>query len=385
MSPQRVSDTRKAKPSRFPARVEKFEVEEDTETIARRAKDLGLSQIDSTFAIGQAGGVVVVMHEFHNESAQDTGDFVAVQSKFDKRKQAQLDREEQVRLQKLQEKQAALALKRAEEAREAQIIADAKAAADAAAKKEADEKKEEARKLRVAKAEAAKAEAAKIEAAKAEASKIQAAKVEAARVETARLAAAKLEASKTRVPPPGVPSSIMHDKAPSSIIHDKAPSSIMHDSAVVGVGNVINNKKVTKLGAGRTAVQAPPPAIVRTFMQTGVQTDPVRILPLIDEQPVAYSSYGNPPHQSAYAAPASVVGPSSAARPGAAAAAWWLQQQSQQPQQQPTEDAAPFVMYPGNHQTSNYYYQNNEQQMYWQNAYQTAPPTGRFPQQTNRR
>ena len=334
MSPQRVSESRKSKSSRFAPKVEVAEEEVDEEALAQRTKDLGLSQIDSSFAINQCGGVVVVMQELHNESAQDTGDFVAVQSKFDKRKQAQVDREEFERKRKADEKKAAIALKKAEEVR---LAEEAKAAADAIAaeiKREADLKKEEARK---AKKEAERKEAERKEAERKEAERKEAERKETERKETVKreLAKKELAKEKSRIAPP--------------------PPSIMRDSAVVGIGNVIVPKKVTKLGTIRRDAEA--------------QTDPVRILP-IEQQPSL---------QSMVYAPSSVVGPtvtSSAARPGAAAAAWWLQQVTPPSQNQNNE----FLMYPPQQappQASNYYYQNNDQ-MYWQNAYQTAPG-GRFP------
>ena len=335
MSPQRVSKSGKAKPTRFSSSEDRVLSEDEEVVRAQRSKELGLTQVDSTYAIGQSGGVVVVMQELHNESAQDTGDFVAVQSKFDKRKQAQVDREELDRKRRADEKKAVIAAKKAEEAQAAQEAAEAAQEAARAAKEIADakeaaerqaaeEKKEKARRERKAAADKKAAES-KLAEKKAVESKL-AAKEESVRREKEKVLVQAAPVTAPRAPPP----------PPSA--------AILRDSAVVGIGSVIGRSNVPKVAHAET------------------QTDPVRILPIetsSDHPPVSAPSYA------VGSAPASVAGPT---RPSAAAAAWWLQQVAA-----PAPANDQFMYQPA--QPSNYYYQND---LYWQqNAYQTAP--GRYP------
>ena len=226
------------------------------------SNDLGLSQVDSSFAIGQSGGVVVVLQEFHDESAFDTGDFSVSKSRFDKRKDAQKDREEAVRLKKEEERKAAIALKKEEEAR---VAREAEAARRAAKKAADDEKRRKEREERQA---SKKAIGLKKE--------------------------ISVSVPVVVPPPPAAPQVTVpvaparEEKKPAAVVElSEGSRAILHDTAIVGIGNVV--KKV------------PVMPVSRVFVAAGVQTDPVRILPLID-QPVAVSSAAT------------------------ASAAWWLQQ-----------------------------------------------------------
>ena len=256
MAPQRLSKSR-------------FNVEEEASSPRVSApvkgddsKNLGLTQVDSTIAIGQSGGLVVVMQELHDESAFDTGDFAVSKSRFDKRKDAQKERDAEARRKKEEERKAALALKKEQEAQAAREAAAAKETARKAAEEERKRKEQEEKKQKEAQKKESKANRGPVPA------------------------------------PPPVPSS----EAPEAPV-EKKPSkgkgkrkggdvseaskvAILQDSAVVGIGNIISSKPVPKL-----------PVVV----EASVQTDPVRILPV---------------EQSPKVAPTST----------SAAAAWWLQQ-----------------------------------------------------------
>lgn len=220
------------------------------------SKDLGLSQVDSSFAIGQSGGVVVVLQEFHDESAVDTGDFAVSKSRLDKRRDAQKDRDEAMRRKKEDERKAAMALKKEAEARAAR---EAEAARKAEKKAKEDERRKKDREERQAKK------------------------------------AAKKEAP---APPPPAP----EEKAP--VVLSEGSKAILSDSAIVGIGNVIK--------------KAAAPKESRVLVSTGAQTDPVRILPIIDQQPTS--------------------------SPATASAAWWLQQGHSSGAVQPSQPSPPSAV-----------------------------------------
>jgi len=239
----------------------RFSAEEDlsprTQDVAvdKVSKDLGLSYVDSSYAIGQSGGVVVVMQEFHDESAFDTGDFAVSKSRFDRRKDAQKDRADAVRRQKEEERRAAIAQKKEEEERAAREAESARRAAKKAADEERKKKEREER-------------------------------------EAAKKAAVKKEVP---APPPPVP-----EKAKLS----DGSKAILKDSAIVGIGNVIK----------KTASSLP----VAVSVSVSVQTDPVRILPMVDSASAATASAAwwlQQGHSSAGVAPPTVVAPVSQAPP----------------------------------------------------------------------
>lgn len=223
------------------------------------SKDLGLSQVDSSFAIGQSGGVVVVLQEFHDESAVDTGDFAVSKSRLDKRRDAQKDREDAMRRKKEDERKAAMALKKEAEARAAREV---EAARKAEKKAKEDERRKKDREERQAKKEAKK---------------------------------------EAPAPPPPAP----EEKAP--VVLSEGSKAILSDSAIVGIGNVI--KKTTALKESTPS---------RVLVSTGAQTDPVRILPIIDQQPTS--------------------------SPATASAAWWLQQGHSSGAVQPSQPSPPSAV-----------------------------------------
>jgi hypothetical protein len=271
---------------------QRFVIDEDTsprevvETRKENGNDLGLTQVDSSFAIGQAGGVVVVMQELHDESAFDTGDFAVSKSRFDKRKDAQKEREDAIRRKKEEERRAAIASKKEEEARAAREAANAKEAARKAAEEEKRKKAREDRKqARIQKKKEEKEE--------------------------------KESRGPVPAPPPAPtaaaatqPKSVHKDRPLEAAPLSEASKAILQDSAVVGIGNVISTKK---------PVSAP---VILKLIDASAQTDPVRILPIEQSPKVASSTTS-------------------------AAAAWWLQQATgpaqpaQPPPQQPQTQAPP--------------------------------------------
>jgi hypothetical protein len=208
-----------------------------------QTKDLGLTQVDSAFAIGQAGGVVVVMQELHDESAFDTGDFAVSKSRSDKRKDAQKEREAEARRKKEEERKAAIALKKEEEAK---VAKEAAAAKEAARKAAEEEKRKQAKGRKQARA-------------------LQ-----------------KKEEKESRGPVPAPPPVPLNDPAPTPSRKEKpkrdvseGSKAILQDSAVVGIGSVISKQPVASLPK---------------FVETSSQTDPVRILPIEQSPKVAPST-----------------------------------------------------------------------------------------------
>jgi len=240
MSPQRASG--KGKFSRFAVDEESSPRHVDQPVRKPKVNELGLSQVDSKYAIDPSGGTVVVMQEFHDESAFDIGDFTSVLSKSDKRKQAQLTKEAEEKRKKEEEKKAGIAAKKAaiEEAarRKAGEEAAAKEAAAALVKKVEEEKRQ--------KDLEAKKAARKEQREKAAAKKKEARKTE--------------EAKPPVVAPPTVPKSTTF-----------ASQAILRDPAVAGIGAVISR-----------TVPAAPTVVVTSTATRGTQTDPVRILPMED-------------------------------------------------------------------------------------------------------
>jgi hypothetical protein len=340
MAPQRLSKTR-------------FETGDETSPRAvtkkptdDQAKSLGLTTVDSAFAIGQAGGVVVVMQELHDESAFDTGDFAVAKSRSDKRKDAQKEREREARREKEEERKAALAAKKEEEAR---------AAREAAAAKEAARKATEEEKRKKAKEEQRQA---KLEQKKEKESRgpVPAPPPAPAPAEPARPQSARKDKHRREAP--------KASKAQAEV--SEGSKAILQDSAVVGIGNVISKQ----------FKPAPAPVVPeRKFAESSAQTDPVRILPVEQSPKISASSTS-------------------------AAAAWWLQQASgpapqtqappQQPPQQPQNDQYMMQAYidamqrmSAPAQPSGYGYWTapaaqapSAADMYWQqqqNVYQSAP------------
>ena len=272
-----------------PVRTSKhrFQLDEDSsprsdiEKPQKKSNDLGLTQVDSSFAIGQTGGVVVVMQELHHESAFDTGDFALSKSRFDKRKDAQNERDAEQRRKKDDERKAAIALKKEEEAQAAREAAAAKEEARKAAEEEKKKKAKEERKVKLQK---------------------------------------KKEEKESRGPvpaPPPVPvSAPIEAKSTSSSRKEKtvseAAKAILQDSAVVGIGSIISSKK---------PASPPTTAVLPKFVEASAQTDPVRILPVEQSPKIAANSSTS------------------------AAAAWWLQQAAagpaQPPQAQQSQPPAP--------------------------------------------
>ena len=117
---------KRGNPSKFQTKEASFRVDEAA--AIQKRKELGVSPVDSSMAIGQSGGVVVVMQEFHDESAFDTGDFNVAASRFDKRKKAQQEREAEARRKREEERKAAIAAKKQKEADAARAAAAAKEA-----------------------------------------------------------------------------------------------------------------------------------------------------------------------------------------------------------------------------------------------------------------
>ena len=322
-----------------------------TNTVSQNHKDLGLSKVDPGFAIGQSGGVVVVMQEFHDESAFDTGDFSVALSRVDKRKQAQQEREAELRRKKEEERKAAIASKKE---KEAQAAREAAAAKEAERKKKAEEERKQRKEAERAVAEKAKADA------KAE-SKPE-----------------KKQRSNTPAPPPvPAPKVTPTEAAPekpwkagkSRRAADKSEErsagahAVLRDSAVVGIGKVIQRAQA------RSPVRLPS----RVFVDASAQTDLVRILPVVEERPPATQS-------------------------ASSSAAWWLQQQAAPAQQPAAASSDQFMMQAyidamqrmGQQppQSSSYGYWTGQHQapppqapaadLYWQqNVYQAGP--GRFP------
>lgn len=274
MSPQRLSKPRFQTGEQSSPRIVQKKVEEDP------AKSLGLTKVDSAFAIGQAGGVVVVMQEFHDESAFDTGDFAVAKSRSDKRKDAQKEREMEIRRKKEEERKAALALKKEEEAKAAREAAAAKEVARKAAEQEKRKRIKEEQKR--AKAEQKKEKESR------------------GPVPAPPPAPATTETTK--------PASSRKEKQTRAAEVSEGSKAILHDSAIVGIGNVISK---------------PPPsvpvvvAVEKQYIECSSQTDPVRILPVEQSPKLSASSTS-------------------------AAAAWWLQQAAAgpaQPSQAPPQQA----------------------------------------------
>ena len=339
MAPQRLSS------SRGPASTESSPVSQEKQATSIR-KELGLSQVDSAFAIGQSGGVVVVMQELHDESAFDTGDFAVSKSRFDKRKDAQKEREAELRRKKEEERKAAIALKKEMEAKAAREAAAAAAAAKEAERKAAEEERKKKQQER-----------------KKERGPVPAPPPPEQPPKPER-AARKPKAPKASIEEPAAP------QVPQS----EGSKAILQDSAVVGIGNVIASspRSAKKPAAPVVApIVAPKPVLVHA----AAQTDPVKILP-ID-------------------APATVSGSSPSA-----AAAWWLQQAASQapaPQQPaPNAQGDQYMMQAyidamqriaPHQQPSSYGYwtapaaQPSAADLYWQqqqNVYQTGPAGGRY-------
>jgi hypothetical protein len=229
----------------------RFAIDEDSsprsviETREEKRNDLGLTQVDSAFAIGQAGGVVVVMQELHDESAFDIGEFATSKSRFDKRKDAQKEREAEARRKKEEERKAAIALKKEEEARLAREAAAMKEAARKAAEEEKRKKVREERKAKIQK---------------------------------------KKEEKESRGPvpaPPPVPETKVEreEKTTKPVVLSEASQAILKDSAVLGIGSVISTKKPARV--------AP---VIPKGVDASCQTDPVRILPIEQSPKVGSSS-----------------------------------------------------------------------------------------------
>jgi hypothetical protein len=242
MSPQRTSGKGK---------FSKFALDEEpsprtSEHVVKKpvVNELGLTQVDSKYAIDPSGGTIVVMEEFHDESAFDTGDFVSVLSKADRRKQLQLAKEAEMKKKRAEERRAAAAAKKAllEEA------ARKKAEEEAAARKKAEE------------------EAAAIKKAEEEKKRKEQDAKKAVRKQQ-KVAAKKKELKETQIQ--GAVESI----PPKAERNDIGKQAILRDPAVAGIGSVIS----------RTSPITPAPSLVPLATVTsGTQTDPVRILPIED-------------------------------------------------------------------------------------------------------
>lgn len=313
-----------------------------TTIVSQNHKDLGLSQVDPGFAIGQSGGVVVVMQEFHDESAFDTGDFSVALSRVDKRKQAQNEREAELRRKKEEERKAAIALKKE---KEAQAAREAAAAKEGERKQKAEEERKKRKEAERVAAEKAKADA------------------------KAESKPDKKQRSTTPAPPPVPAPKVTPTEAgkgrrtaDKSEEQSAGAQAVLRDSAVVGIGSVIQR--------GPARSPARPPA--KVFVDASAQTDPVRILPIVEERAPATQS-------------------------ASSSAAWWLQQQAAPAQQPAAASSDQFMMQAyidamqrmGQQppQSSSYGYWTGQHQapppqapatdLYWQqNVYQAGP--GRF-------
>ena len=283
MAPQRLSKSRfQEADDSSPKALEK--------RVDDNANNLGLTHVDSAIAIGQSGGVVVVMQELHDESAFDTGDFAVSKSRFDKRKESQKEREAQVRRQREEERKAAIALKKEQEAKAAREAAEAKEAARRAAAEERKRKEQEERRQAREAIKKEKVNRGPVPAPP----PIPAGEVaEPTDVKKTSGSSAKGKGRRQDAPisPTVEPIRRVEESKVSAPHVTEGSRAILHDSAVVGIGNVIS--KAPRVESPRKKQPM--------HMDASAQTDPVRILPI--EQSPKMTTSGT-----------------------SAAAAWWLQQ-----------------------------------------------------------
>ncbi len=284
MAPQRLSKSRFQEAD-----------EASPKSIEKRTDDtinnLGLTHVDSAIAIGQSGGVVVVMQELHDESAFDTGDFAVSKSRFDKRKETQKEREAQIRRQKEEERKAALALKKEQEAKAAREAAEAKEAARKAAVEERNRREQEARKQARAAIKKEKVNRGPVPAPPPIPAGDLPEPSDAKKASAGNLGEGKGKRLSAPNPPAQEPTRRVEDGKVSAPHVTEASRAILQDSAVVGIGTVISKAPRVESPRRKHPVH----------MDASSQTDPVRILPI--EQSPKMTTSGT-----------------------SAAAAWWLQQ-----------------------------------------------------------